>query len=251
MANVYSSEEFHPAVGIFMTNCFDMTDSIYGTCSAMYLALARLNHSCVPNVQQTHLPETTEEVLYASRSIKKGEEINDCYIDLRQTYSSRQKDLREHYRFTCMCAGCYLATDPDRIGGNSEIDGDNTDNSSSHRNTEDNREKLRAQRQLDDKTRVLAANILDILTSLIEEDYIEEAYRQAIASYSTLSSQLHTRWSVRYLSEICLCIYNLAESLGDKSSQRKYLNDAHRWNVLLTGPRSEETKKTSLLLESL
>eukprot|EP01031_Cornospumella_fuschlensis_P024688 gene24688-29831_t len=207
----------------------------------MYLALARLNHSCVPNAQQTHLPETTEEVLYASRFIKKGEEINDCYIDLRQTYSSRQKDLREHYRFTY----------PDRIGGNSDIKGDNTSNASSHRNTEDNREKLRAQRQIDDKTRVLAANILDILTSLIEEDYIEEAYRQAIASYSTLSSQLHTRWSVRYLSEICLCIYNLAESLGDKSSQRKYLNEAHRWNVLLTGPRSEETKKTSLLLESL
>ena len=39
------------AAGIFMTNCFDMTDSIYGESCAMYLALARLNHSCCPNVQ--------------------------------------------------------------------------------------------------------------------------------------------------------------------------------------------------------
>jgi hypothetical protein len=46
----------------------------------MYLALARLNHSCTPNVQQTHMPDTTEEALFACRDIKRGEEINDCYI---------------------------------------------------------------------------------------------------------------------------------------------------------------------------
>ena len=43
------------AAGIFMTNCFDMTESIYGESCAMYLALARLNHSCCPNVQVSEL----------------------------------------------------------------------------------------------------------------------------------------------------------------------------------------------------
>ena len=37
--------------------CFSL--SFYPTLS--------LNHSCVPNVQQTHVPATGEEVLYASR----------------------------------------------------------------------------------------------------------------------------------------------------------------------------------------
>ena len=63
--------------------------------------------------QQTHYPDTTEEVLYAVRDIRKGEEINDCYIDLRQPKIKRQAELREYYRFDCLCAGCSLPTAKD------------------------------------------------------------------------------------------------------------------------------------------
>ena len=58
-------------------------------------AIARLNHSCCPNAQQTHIPETGEEVLYASRDIEVGEEINDCYIELRKKRSERRRELKE------------------------------------------------------------------------------------------------------------------------------------------------------------
>ena len=75
MANVYNTTDQEcfgsSAAGIFLTNSFDMVDAPYGKSCAMYCAIARLNHSCVPNVQQTHLPETSEEVLYASRAIAK------------------------------------------------------------------------------------------------------------------------------------------------------------------------------------
>lgn len=105
MANVFP-EARTAAEGIFMTNCFDMTDSPHGQACAMYLALARLNHSCIPNVQQTHIPETGEEVLYASRTIEIGDEINDCYIDLRQSRDARRAALRDIYRFDCECEAC-------------------------------------------------------------------------------------------------------------------------------------------------
>jgi hypothetical protein len=60
LANAFSEEPV--AAGIFMTNCFDMVDSLHGTACAMYCAIARLNHSCYPNAQQTHISETGEEV---------------------------------------------------------------------------------------------------------------------------------------------------------------------------------------------
>jgi hypothetical protein len=70
MSNMYP--ECDTAAGIYMTNSFDMTSSEEvgegeegegegGGCG-MYLAIARLNHSCCPNAQQTHIPETKEEV---------------------------------------------------------------------------------------------------------------------------------------------------------------------------------------------
>ena len=95
-------------IGIFLTNSFDMTDSPKGPSCGMYVAIARLNHSCSPNVQQTHLPESQEEVLYASRDIQIGEEINDCYIELRKGKRARNKELLELFRFECSCVSCSL-----------------------------------------------------------------------------------------------------------------------------------------------
>ena len=59
LANVFVTEEdkgVSICAGIYMTNCFDMTGSGGGEeghrASAMYPAIARLNHSCTPNAQQ-------------------------------------------------------------------------------------------------------------------------------------------------------------------------------------------------------
>ena len=86
MANVFNEKKDKEcfgssAAGIFLTNSFDMVDAPHGKSCAMYCAIARLNHSCVPNVQQTHIGMTSEEVLYASRAIVKvGNVLNPVCI---------------------------------------------------------------------------------------------------------------------------------------------------------------------------
>jgi hypothetical protein len=45
-------------------------------------------------------------VLYATRAIRQGEEICDCYIELRQNKTERRKELNRWYRFTCTCVAC-------------------------------------------------------------------------------------------------------------------------------------------------
>ena len=96
MSNVFIEAVGGEEEGIFMTNSFDMVDSPQGPSCGMYLAIGRLNHSCCPNAQQTHIPDTGEEVLYASRDIESGDEINDCYIELRNSKSDRAADHPLH-----------------------------------------------------------------------------------------------------------------------------------------------------------
>lgn len=203
-----------------MTNCFDMTDSIYGESCAMYLALARLNHSCSPNVQQTHYPDTTEEVLYACRDIKQGDEINDCYIDLRQCRADRQAALLEFYRFTCTCSACSLETEL---------------------------------MKKDDQVRVRAADIVDQIVALLEEgeDGSQSlAFDAAVQSVRLLEDARFTSWSVRYVAECCLSVYQIALSMADRELALRYLERAHRWNVQLQGERSPDSRKTAALIET-
>jgi len=210
-----------------MTNCFDMTDSIFGESCAMYLALARLNHSCCPNVQQTHYPDTTEEVLYASRDIKTGDEINDCYIDLRQSKASRQSELWEYYRFRCSCEGCCF---PPKL---------------------DNSNALSL--SMDDNMRMKASQLIDTIISLVEEDEISNAFEVAKQSVSLLEDERFMKWSIRYIAEFCMYVYQIGlnSSINKKKEAQKYLHKAHQLNILLQGTRSPDSRKTSILLEQL
>lgn len=215
MENVFV-EEFPPAIGIFMTNCFDMTDSIYGTTCAMYLALARLNHSCIPNAQQTHIPTTTEEVLYAARDIAIGEEINDCYIDLRQDRQQRCKELSEYYRFLCQCPACSV----------------------------DNESSL----QRDDILRKEAFDFNDRLVALVESD-IDAAEEYGIRVLGLLEKSENLTWSARYLSEVYISLYQLCNSLSKKRSSGKYLVKAYNITTQLEGDRSPEAVKLKAWLD--
>lgn len=44
--------------------------------------------------------------MYATRPIARGEELCDCYIELRQDTAARQKELMEYFRFVCCCSAC-------------------------------------------------------------------------------------------------------------------------------------------------
>jgi hypothetical protein len=233
MANVFSAEEFPSEVGIFMTNCFDMTDSIYGTTCAMYLALARLNHSCSPNVQQTHIPDTTEEVLIASRDIAVGEEINDCYIDLRQSRDNRQSSLAEYYRFTCECLSCNLTSE----AALTKVD-------------------------QQDKIREDAATYEDKIISLIENQQLSEALDYCLSIINRLEDSETMKWSIRYLPEAYHTAYQIYSSLAEETMMKKekskyhklavkYLKRCYKLNVLLQSQRSPDSKRTGLELKKI
>jgi hypothetical protein len=153
--------------------------------SEMFLAIGRLNHSCIPNAQQTFIPlqrnnkkvnnikistNTSHnnnnnnkrsssscigyEVLYATRDIMIGEEINDCYIELRQSSKDRRKELMSLYRFKCLCKICSINDDDDKDDGGGGEDDDKISN-------EMKKPKLREGIQIDDYRRRQRAMQLD------------------------------------------------------------------------------------------
>ena len=229
MANVYNVDETSVNSGIFMTNCFDMTDSIFGKSCAMYLALGRLNHSCSPNVQQTHIPETTEEVAYASRDINVGDELNDCYIDLRQSRAARREELRDLYKFTCECDCCT----------GKMYQSDTT--------TDEEVQKLIAE---DDRMRVKAYSYQDIITDLVEQNEDAQlALDVAMQTCKQLESARYLVWSVRYIPEAYMMVHQLAKELYQKKLAKSYLEKAYQLSLTLEGPRSKETMRLAKLVK--
>lgn len=238
MANVFDESECHKAVGIFMTNCFDMTDSIYGKCCAMYLALARLNHSCIPNAQQTHISETTEEVLYASRDIAEGEEINDCYIDLRHPYKYRQSELQEYYRFECTCKAC--------VRWLSDI---------SFRDTDDEIRQM-----CHDYQDLLIDRYLSPKGESGGESEIEGGLGYLNKLITSMESTDNILWSIRYLPEAYQTLYQLYTTLStltygkEKKKQftklaLKALKKEVRLNCQLQGDRSPDSVRSLMELK--
>ena len=218
MANVYSIDKnITEGAGIFMTNSFDMADSPHGESCAMYCAIARLNHSCVPNAQQTHIPDTMEEVLIASRTIEIGDEINDCYIDLRASRNDRRNILNNLYKFDCECDAC------NPLDGNFDI-------------------------TLDDKRRTKAYSIDNILVSVAESDP-DTAYTMTLDLIKLLESKESAPWSVRYIAGAYMSAYHLANALEMKRSKIvEYLTKAHQYYALLQGASSPETIRVHTML---
>lgn len=209
------------AAGIFMTNSFDMTESPYCSNSegcAMYLAIGRLNHSCEPNVLQTHLPDTMEEALYASRRILKGDEINDCYIDLRQSVQERRSILKELFRFDCMCMSC---------------------NSSEDVIVREDRERKKAF-QLDEIELIAAAEIDPHCALSIANELL-----------CLLESEDCKKWSIRYIPHTHFSLYQLHEVIGNRLFAKLHLEKSNELHVLLSGERSAASRRTATLLSAI
>lgn len=76
---------------------------------AIFLTVARINHSCVPNAQgnlNTALPGG-QFTIHALRAIADGEEITLSYLhDELAIRSARQRRLQQGYGFECACEIC-------------------------------------------------------------------------------------------------------------------------------------------------
>jgi hypothetical protein len=226
MANVYP-EVACAGAGIFMTNSFDMTDAAQGPSCGLYCAIARLNHSCNPNAQQSHIPSTGEEILVATRQINVGDEINDCYIDLRQSRQQRQQSLHDLYRFQCGCASCSIL-----------------DESSSSQE-----DKVRSRAfQLDNS--VVSAAEEDADTALaVAEQYLSVLKSQSSeAKQSSSVAEASRGWSDRYIAGAHLYMYQIASALGKRKLAQQHIAEAHRWNVSLQGVDTPDSQQSLRLL---
>lgn len=84
---------------------------------AVFLTVARLNHSCIPNSQgnlNTALPGS-QFTIHALREIAEGEEITISYLhDELGIRSVRQKVLKDGYGFECACEICRTSESGER-----------------------------------------------------------------------------------------------------------------------------------------
>lgn len=204
------------AAGIFMTNSFDMTHRPTGPACAIYCAIGRLNHSCCPNTQQTHIPETGEEVLVASRRIEVDEELNDCYIDLRLSREDRRRELQANYGFLCACVAC-SSTDEVVV-------------------------------RSDDAIRTRAMTLEEQILALAEEGQNEDALGAAIELVNLLKSSAAQGWSARYIASAYMYVHHTSDALGMADASLQALRNAHKWNTLLQGPRTPDSLRTGKLL---
>lgn len=96
-------------LNIFYNNNFSLSGA--SGKRAVFLTVARLNHSCVPNAQgnlNTALPGS-QFTIHALREIANGEEITISYLhDELAIRSTRQRRLQEGYGFECACGICSI-----------------------------------------------------------------------------------------------------------------------------------------------
>lgn len=285
MANVFSEEEFPAAVGIFMTNSFDMTDSPFaegddgddddeddeeegsngrskGGCCAMYLALARLNHSCIPNAQQTHIPSTTEEVLYASRDIEIGEEINDCYIDLRQDREARRHELSKYYRFHCTCPACEFSPTfkyPSITHSSFPL-------AKRNNGVIDSLEAFELSVKWCDQIRKVAKTYPEYSIKLIDRDEITKALKTNETVLEWFNEPMNTLWCIRYMPELysflaqihtAMCFTcQFQRSGGNKKAEEhrdkacEYTQYVYNINLNLQGPTAPDTQHAAQMIEN-
>jgi hypothetical protein len=220
-----------------MTNAFDMPYNGDEHSSGMYLAIARLNHSCVPNAQQTHIPHRARdgddfgtvgyEVLYATRDVKVGEELCDCYIELRQTTEQRRKELYEYYRFVCTCPACGPAEDNQMSAAALQL------------------------RKEDDSRRKRALKLESDILEYVQMGEVEAAVDLGDELVRLLEHEKSRGWGERYIAEACMTTSTLLYEQGKVRKAFTYASKAHAWNVKLQGEQSVDSMDTAGKLSRL
>ena len=78
---------------------------------AIFLDTARINHSCVPNAENTFRDRITDtNVVIANQDIKEGDEITISYINRLLPLATRREILMEQWGFRCQCPACSVMT---------------------------------------------------------------------------------------------------------------------------------------------
>lgn len=98
-------------VGVYQTNSFllgsgDDNDFDHNN-SGLFLTVARINHSCRPNVLHFWRPDLQQTFIHAVHEIEIGEEMLTCYGPSEcQATRQRQDYLQDRLLFLCQCNMC-------------------------------------------------------------------------------------------------------------------------------------------------
>jgi hypothetical protein len=204
------------------------------------------------------------QVLIAARDIRIGEEINDCYIELRKSTAKRRELLQEIYRFHCECPACQ----DDDLSHIEQLSFHPTPTLSPAATIPSDAARERAL-YLDQQ----------ILTMAEEGESPYQIISIAQELLNLLQSSPGNGWRERYLGEAFLSIYHLAltlsemegeepqalmksssalKSQGGNSSRKapkyyqmavEHLRSAHHWNVLLQGQEGPDSLITHSYLQ--
>lgn len=88
---------------IFLTNAVVLgAEGCHG--EGLFLQYSRINHSCLPNVQNSYDPKGFENV-HAIRDVAAGEELLTSYTSNAQSRKHRRANLRG-WGFECQCEAC-------------------------------------------------------------------------------------------------------------------------------------------------
>ena len=94
----YSREEIEFYFAKYLYNAFEGNN--YGPLTLPIIA--KINHSCNPNVRFTFNRDNGSMYVYANRNINKNEEIYDSYLENKKI-KNHKIYLQEHYGFSCDC----------------------------------------------------------------------------------------------------------------------------------------------------
>lgn len=94
--------------GVYQTNSFAIVDGEGNKQDgALFLAIARINHSCRPNCNHYWRADLQKTLVFATRDIAVGEELLTTYGPSEcLSTKERQLYLKERFSFDCMCEMC-------------------------------------------------------------------------------------------------------------------------------------------------
>jgi hypothetical protein len=91
-----------------MRNCFGITNNSFGMTKTSFGLLffgSKINHNCDPNM--IHTIENNKIVFKLLRNVLEGEELCISYSNIgKKCLNTRQKLLKIHYGFDCICEKC-------------------------------------------------------------------------------------------------------------------------------------------------
>ncbi|CAK3875243.1 TPR domain [Lecanosticta acicola] len=90
---------------IYFNNCVSMgCNERFG--AGLFPLYSRINHSCLPNVQNSYNATLGKLTVHAIRDIKAGAELCTSYIFNLRTKEQRHEQLKNTWSFDCQCEVC-------------------------------------------------------------------------------------------------------------------------------------------------